>query len=208
MLIDDEGKALNRLINKKLSDDDIDNLIDDLTDGSHYPSNSRVWDIIGAIDEADSAVEIQKLRGKISSEFGYGAVRTPDEFDGDTVMITDPTQIKSAISNTDDFSSENPDIRYSKALHAEVAEVVKSQLPGKDWPNWLRKWFPSAGAREAGDMNKAIRHLTTLSFKAKKYGGPLKEMMNRAMDRVNNRVDIASDLQRMIQPYTELFICS
>jgi serine/threonine protein kinase HipA of HipAB toxin-antitoxin module len=67
---------------------------------------------------------------------------------------------------------------------------------------------PQRSSREAGDMYKTVRHLTTLSFKAKKYGGALKEMMSRAMDRVNNRVDIASRLQEHVQPYTELSICS
>ena len=105
-----------------------------------------------------------------------------------------------------DESKKGSDIRYSKLdpTKSEIADFVKRQLPEQDWPDWIREWLPSTAAKEAGDMSKVFRHLTTLSFKAKKYGGALKEMMNRAMDRVNHRVEIASQLQEMVAPYTEL----
>jgi len=103
------------------------------------------------------------------------------------------------------LKSDTP-LKYSKPVHAEVADFVKRQLPNNEWPNWVRSWLPSFAKSQAGDMSKVARHTTTLSFKAKKYGGALLEMMNRAMDRVNHRVDIASKLQFMIQDYAGLSI--
>ena len=60
---------------------------DALTNGSDYPTDKTVLDVIGAIDEADAQIEIQKLRGNIARLLGHSAVRTPDEFGNETVMI-------------------------------------------------------------------------------------------------------------------------
>lgn len=82
-------EKLSAAVGEELDEDRADLLIEALTDGSNYPTDSDVWEIIGAVDEADAQTEIQKLRGKVSRSLGYGAVRTPDEFDGETVMVLD-----------------------------------------------------------------------------------------------------------------------
>lgn len=77
-----------------VSDDEIVNMVSEaLTDGSNYPTNENVWRAIGAIDEADAQLEIQRLRGRVAKELGFKAVRTPDEFDGDTIMVLDPSAV-------------------------------------------------------------------------------------------------------------------
>ena len=86
-------QKLSAAVGKKLNDDKADRLIEALTDESNYPTDSDVWKIIGAIDESDAQIEIQKLRGKVSRSFGYDAVRTPDEFDGETIMVLDNAAI-------------------------------------------------------------------------------------------------------------------
>jgi hypothetical protein len=90
-LSDGKGRAdLASVVGLQEDDDALDLVIESLTDGSHYPTDESVWSILGAIDEADAAVEIQKLRGRVAEKLGFDAVRTPDEFDGDTVMVLKP----------------------------------------------------------------------------------------------------------------------
>lgn len=121
----DGESALRAAVNDELSDDDVELLIESLTDGSHYPTDDRVLEILSAMDEADAQVEIQKLRGDLAKRLGYGAVRTPDEFDGLTVMVVDGSQIKSATSNTGTFDPTNPDIRYG--MSAEQVSSTPSE---------------------------------------------------------------------------------
>lgn len=94
---------------------------------------------------------------------------------------------------------------YSKKLDPSVKMALEATADGKPaWPNWIRKAFPSAGAKADGDMPKWMEHLTTLSFKAHKLGGAMKEIMEIAMNRVNRRVDIKSELMELITDYTNL----
>ena len=95
---------------EEATDDDVDSITDALTDGSDYPDDQRVWDLLGAIDEADAQVEIQRLRGKVAARLGYGAVQTPDEFGTDTIMVTESSQIKSATDNAGTFSPASGNI--------------------------------------------------------------------------------------------------
>lgn len=105
--------ALTSLIDAE--GDLFDQIVDALTDGSHYPTDHDVMRAIGAIDEADAQVEIQSLRGKVAKKLGYQAVRTPDEFDGETVMVLSPSQIKSAIGNDGTFDGDDPSILSQEA---------------------------------------------------------------------------------------------
>lgn len=77
--------------------------------------HQATWDLIGAIDEADAQLEIQKLRGAVARELGFQVVRTPDEFDGETVMILSPEQIKSATGNNGQFDPNDPNILNQSA---------------------------------------------------------------------------------------------
>jgi hypothetical protein len=135
------NNVLAKALPSNVEDDARAEVAQALTDGSHYPTSESVWEAIGAIDEADAQVEIQTLRGKVARALGYGAVRTPDEFDGQTVMILDPTQIKSATGNNGEFNPASPDIRkspertwsgdgyralnYNPPKNATVADVVR-----------------------------------------------------------------------------------
>ena len=112
---DEDNEILKAATQKDLSEDDADDLVRALTTDENYPSDEHVWDLIGAIDEADAQLEIQKLRGKVASMLGASAVETPDEFDGDTIMVVDPMAIKSAVGNAGTFAPSSPDIRFSNS---------------------------------------------------------------------------------------------
>jgi hypothetical protein len=77
------------------------------------------------------------LRGRVAKGLGFGAVRTPDEFGGQTVMITDPSQIKSATGNDGSFDPANPDIRFSRT-EQEVSEV-EALFKGLDGKGMTKK---------------------------------------------------------------------
>ena len=116
LLDSDSGRvALEKATQKSLSDDEAEALAEALTDGSNYPDDQATWDLIGAIDEADAQLEIQKLRGAVARELGFQVVRTPDEFDGETVMILSPEQIKSATGNNGQFDPNDPNILNQSA---------------------------------------------------------------------------------------------
>ncbi len=51
---------------------------------------------------------------EVFSDAGFDSIQYP--FYGDSVVVFSPTQIKSAISNTGDFSLTDPDIRGSATL--------------------------------------------------------------------------------------------
>lgn len=129
----EEGReALAKALRLDVTEDVIDLVADALTDGSNYPDDPAVWDAIRAIDEADAQSEIQKLRGKLAKSFGYQSVRTPDEFDGETLMVVDPMAIKSATGNASTFDPSNPDIRFSRRSPSAVAAAGAT-------PNWRIK---------------------------------------------------------------------
>lgn len=109
---DEDNEILKAATQKDLSEDDADDLVRALTTDENYPSDEHVWDLIGAIDEADAQLEIQKLRGKVASMLGASAVETPDEFDGDTIMVVDPMAIKSAVGNAGAFDPADPSILH------------------------------------------------------------------------------------------------
>jgi hypothetical protein len=138
-LLGNEGgrEILEKAARQKLDDDQAEQLTDALTNGEDYPTDSDVWDLIGAIDEADAQKEIQMLRGRVAKGLGFGAVRTPDEFGGQTVMITDPSQIKSATGNDGSFDPANPDIRFSRT-EQEVSEV-EALFKGLDGKGMTKK---------------------------------------------------------------------
>lgn len=92
------------------TEEDVESITDALTNGSDYPDDPRVWDLLGSIDEADAQADIQRLRGKIAARLGYGAVQTPDEHGMDTIMVTESSQIKSATDNSGIFSSASNNI--------------------------------------------------------------------------------------------------
>lgn len=142
---DEDNEALKAATQKDLSDDDADDLIRALTADEAYPEDEHVWDLIGAIDEGDAQLEIQKLRGKLALTFGASAVETPDEFDGDTIMVVEPLAIKSATGNTGTFDPATPDIRRSASADANPASgITYDTLPGA-----FAKRFPKlAGALE------------------------------------------------------------
>jgi hypothetical protein len=128
-LLGNEGgrEILEKATRQKLDDDQAEQLTDALTNGEDYPTDSDVWDLIGAIDEADAQKEIQMLRGRVAKGLGFGAVRTPDEFGGQTVMITDPSQVKSATDNIGTFDPENADIRYQREAEPEAGQPKPSR---------------------------------------------------------------------------------
>jgi hypothetical protein len=123
----DGRSALERSVGKQVSNEDHEVLSAALTDGSQYPDDPMIWDLIGAIDEADAAVEIQNLRGAVAKQLGFQTVRTPDEFDGGTVMILSSTQIKSATDNIGTYDPDNPDIRYQREAELEVGQPKPSR---------------------------------------------------------------------------------
>jgi hypothetical protein len=133
-LLGNEGgrEILEKAARQKLDDDQAEQLTDALTNGEDYPTDSDVWDLIGAIDEADAQKEIQMLRGRVAKGLGFGAVRTPDEFGGQTVMITDPSQIKSATGNDGSFDPANPDIRYSRGETPDTKTEADAELKRYD----------------------------------------------------------------------------
>lgn len=129
----------------RITDEDtLDLVIASLSSNEHYPDSPEVWDAIGAIDEADAALEIQSLRGRVAKKLGYDAVRQPDEFDGETVMVLDSSAIKSADNNTGTYDPANPDIRYSfagarpsnraqqGAEQPTTAEAVRNAMAGME----------------------------------------------------------------------------
>lgn len=130
-LLSDErgGDLLAKAVGRELDEDEAESLAQALTDGSNYPESEDVWSLIGAIDEADAQVEIQKLRGLVAKRLGFEAVRTPDEFDGETVMILSPEQIKSATGNAGTFDPENPDIRFSRRAPPAPVQGQRFTLP-------------------------------------------------------------------------------
>lgn len=137
--LNDEGgrDVLQAAVGGELDDDVADALAESLTDGSHYPDDEAVWEAIGAIDEADAQLEIQKLRAKIARSLGYTAVRTPDEFDGESLMVVVPNAIKSAIGNNGNFDASEDDITkaerfgpFAKAIG--MPPVIRLTLPGVD----------------------------------------------------------------------------
>lgn len=119
---DEENRALRAALRDELTEDDADELVQALTADEAYPEDEHVWDLIGAIDEGDAQLEIQKLRGKLALMFGASAVETPDEFDGDTIMVVDPLAIKSATGNSGDFNRSSADI--TKSLPAGVPLLI------------------------------------------------------------------------------------
>lgn len=136
LLSSDRGRsALEKAVRRPLDDNDSELLKKALTDGSHYPTNEDVWSLIGAIDEADAQVEIQRLRGAVAKDLGFKAVRTPDEFDGETVMVLSPEQIKSAIGNRGTFDAKSPDITKAQGgpvggnmSYTQAADVIADKL--------------------------------------------------------------------------------
>jgi hypothetical protein len=107
-------KAFSDAVGKRVSGEKRSALIEALTDGSQYPTNEGVWETIGAIDEADAQVEMQKIRISLAKSMGYSAVRVPDEFGGSALAVVDPTSIKSATGNRGTFDPNDPDIRMSR----------------------------------------------------------------------------------------------
>ena len=137
LLESESGRAaLERAARKSLSDDQAEALADALTDGSHYPDDQSTWDLIGAIDEADAQLEIQKLRGAVAKELGFQAVRTPDEFDGETVMILSPEQIKSATGNNGQFDPNDPNILYQSVWHGATGNADQRAVAAAADPFW------------------------------------------------------------------------
>lgn len=120
-------KALRTAVRRKIEAEQAELLVSSLTDGSNYPTDQSVWDLIGAIDEADAQVEIQKLRGAVARQLGFDAVRTPDEFGGETVMILSPEQIKSATGNRGTFDPADPRITFSRPRAAMLATRQRVQ---------------------------------------------------------------------------------
>lgn len=104
----------------------VDLVVEALSSDESYPDNPSVWEAINAIDEADAAIEIQALRGRVAKRLGYDAVRQPDEFDGESVMVLDSSAIKSATGNSGDFDATNPDIRYAINTEAENVNQAPS----------------------------------------------------------------------------------
>lgn len=132
---DDGRAALASEVGSDLDDDVLDAIADALTDGSHYPDDERVMEAIGAIDEADAQLEIQRLRGRVARALGYTAVRTPDEFDGDSLMVVSASAIKSAVGNNGNFDEREADITkaeqfgpITKAIG--MPPVIRISLPG------------------------------------------------------------------------------
>ncbi|MCE1250609.1 MAG: hypothetical protein LWW82_07745 [Comamonadaceae bacterium] len=118
---DEARAALAKRLGVEEDSDVLDDVVTALTDGSHYPDSQDVWDAIGAVDEADAQLEIQRLRGHMARWLGYQSVRTPDEFDGDTVMVLSPEQIKSATNNNGNFDGASPDIRLSRSASTQAS---------------------------------------------------------------------------------------
>lgn len=109
-LLADNPQVLANVLGGNVAPDVLDMVAESLTDGSNYPDSKEVWDAIGAIDEADAQLETQKLRGRVARALGFKAVRTPDEFGGETVMVLDASAVKSAIGNNGNFDPEDPSI--------------------------------------------------------------------------------------------------
>jgi GNAT superfamily N-acetyltransferase len=134
----DTGRAILSDAIRTSDDDVVDAVAKALTDGGHYPDDPGVWDAIGAIDEADAQVEIQTLRGKVARALGFGAVRTPDEFDGETVMVLDNSAIimpgstlnqsPAALPDTIDIDPQNPNILMQSAFHGSPHKFDKFTL--------------------------------------------------------------------------------
>ena len=147
MLSSNRGRvALEKAARRPLSDGEADLLTEALTDGSHYPTSEDVWALIGAIDEADAQLEMQKLRGAVANALGFQSVRTPDEFDGETVMILSPEQIKSATANAGNFSPNEGSILESvesfneSAYRPQVVAWAKSKFGDRAAPNGKPAW--------------------------------------------------------------------
>ena len=66
-------------------------------------------------------------------EAGYDGIVYENEFEdsGDSFIAFEPNQIKSATDNTGDFSSENPDIRFSKETNFKPVDINSQGF--KDW---------------------------------------------------------------------------
>ena len=135
------ANVIRRAIGRRISDQQVDALIKALTDGSHYPTDKTALDALRAIDEADAQTEIQRLRGAVAVELGFGAVRTADEFEGGTVMVVKPDQIKSATGNRGTFDPTDPDIRHSSkqgepwysALERRLGAASMNSGPASGW---------------------------------------------------------------------------
>lgn len=126
-------KALSDAVGKRVSGEKRSSLIDALTDGSEYPSDEGVWETIGAIDEADAQVEMQKIRISLAKSMGYSAVRMPDEFGGSALAVVDPTSIKSATGNRGTFDPNDPNILHQGARGAFSPEnLTVTLLKGAD----------------------------------------------------------------------------
>jgi len=104
------AKTYSDILKTKVSENQAEELTDALTDGSDYPTDEELWDLIGAYDESSATIKIQKLRGLIAKSVGFGAVVTPDEFGQETLMVVNPTSIKSATDNSGEFNTENKNI--------------------------------------------------------------------------------------------------
>jgi len=115
-LPENSSKLFSDLLRKEITEDEADLLIEALEDEADYPlEDSGVWDILQVSEESGAQIEIQKLQGQVADKLGYGSTRIWDEFEGETILIVNPNQIKSATDNNGEFSNDNPNIRFSKA---------------------------------------------------------------------------------------------
>lgn len=74
----------------------------------------------------------EKIRADIQQDYD-SVIEYGEDGEIKEVVVFDPTQIKSAISNTGEFSDTNPDIRYSTrrpVTYTEPRRLVDAALPG------------------------------------------------------------------------------
>ena len=127
---DGGASIFSKLLRKTISDNDAEVIAAALTDGSHYPTGDHARGLLSAIDDSDAQVEIQKLRGSVARELGYGAVETPDETGGNTFMVVDSSAIKSAIGNSGLFDPRSASLTDPvHRLNAAVEELHAARQP-------------------------------------------------------------------------------
>lgn len=123
--LDDGGRSIIEgalPYSDSLSDENIETILGAVFDEG-WSSNSYL-EAINQTDEAEAYKTMQRLRGIIAKDAGFNGVDIHDEFDGKSILITNPNSIKSATDNNGSFDPENPSIlmRVSDVLDRDTQE--------------------------------------------------------------------------------------
>ena len=134
----------------------------------------------------DSEQNFTKLFAKLRKQ-GYQAVNLPSmtmDGAGDTWVVLQPSAVKSAISNTGEFDSANPDIRFTEKRRSDVftreerrltKDLRSKAITEEQWMdgmrNAVRKFIDEVGAN-LGDRESAAEMFSRLGINENsKYGG-------------------------------------